>query len=165
MNWTFNFKEVMAIAVQLERNGAAFYKMAKEAADNDKHKKLFADLEEMEYDHEKSYEKIMNQLDNKQFGDDYNYQPGAETLSYLEAFAGGHVFDLNVSAEVQFKECRTTADIIKKAIQGEKDSIVFYLGIRNMVPETLGKEKIDSIITEEMGHIKALSYVLSEIEN
>lgn len=164
MNWTFNFKEVMSIAVQLERNGALFYKMAHEASSNEKHKKLFFELHKMELDHEISYEKIKNSLDNEKYGSDYDYQPGAESLSYLEAFAGGHVFDINADPKKQFASCKNTSDILKMAIQGEKDSIVFYIGIKNMIPEDLGKEKIDEIINEEMGHIKALSYVLAEIE-
>ena len=164
MNWTFNFKEVMSIAVQLERNGAAFYKLAHDSSDNEKHKKLFADFEKMEMDHEMSYQKIKDSLDDEKYGSDYEYQPGADSLAYLEAFAGGHVFDLNADPEKQFKSCKNTADILKMAIQGEKDSIVFYLGIKNMIPAALGKDRIDEIIQEEMGHIKALSYVLSEIE-
>lgn len=38
-----------------------------------------------------------------------------------------------------------------------KDSIVFYLGMKEMVPENFGKAKIDAIIKEEMTHIKLLS--------
>jgi rubrerythrin len=165
MNWTFNFKEVMAIAVQLEKNGAEFYGLAKASTDNPKHKKLFENLQEMELDHQISYEKIMNNLDSEKFGSENDYQPGAETLAYLEAFAGGHVFDLNDNPQKQFAKCKNTPEILRMAIQSEKDSIVFYLGIRNMVPPSLGKEQVDSIIDEEMGHIKALSYVLSEIED
>ena len=48
-------------------------------------------------------------------------------------------------------------EILKAAIMAEKDSIVFYLGMKEMVPEGLGKAKIDIIIKEEMGHIKLLS--------
>ena len=42
-------------------------------------------------------------------------------------------------------------------ILAEKDSIVFYLGMKEIVPENLGKTKIDQIIKEEMAHIKLLS--------
>ena len=48
-------------------------------------------------------------------------------------------------------------EILKAAIMAEKDSIVFYLGMKEMVPEDFGKAKIDIIIKEEMGHIKLLS--------
>jgi len=48
-------------------------------------------------------------------------------------------------------------EILKEAILAEKDSIVFYLGMKEMVPENLGETKIDAIIKEEMAHIKLLS--------
>ena len=41
--------------------------------------------------------------------------------------------------------------ILKGAIEAEKDSIVFYLGMKNAVPENLGQDKIEAIIQEEMG--------------
>jgi rubrerythrin len=51
----------------------------------------------------------------------------------------------------------TMKDILKAAIGAEKDSIVFYLGMKELVPAKLGKDKIDDIIKEEMSHIRLLS--------
>ena len=48
-------------------------------------------------------------------------------------------------------------EILKEAILAEKDSIVFYLGMKELVPENFGKTKIDAIIKEEMAHINLLS--------
>lgn len=53
--------------------------------------------------------------------------------------------------------------IIKYAMAAEKDSIVFYLGMKDLVPENMGKKKIDEIIREEMSHIRLLSKELSVI--
>ena len=47
--------------------------------------------------------------------------------------------------------------IINTAIGLEKDSIVFYLGIRKLVPKAMGIDKIDDIIREEMSHVAILS--------
>ena len=47
--------------------------------------------------------------------------------------------------------------ILKAAIEAEKDSIVFYLGMKEAVPPELGHERLDGIIKEEMGHIRMLS--------
>jgi rubrerythrin len=48
-------------------------------------------------------------------------------------------------------------EILKSAIEAEKDSIVFYLGMKEGVPEKLGKGRLEAIIKEEMGHIRVLS--------
>lgn len=50
-----------------------------------------------------------------------------------------------------------TRKILWVAIGLEKESIVFYLGMKELVPESLGKKKIDDIMKEEMGHIRLLS--------
>ena len=55
-------------------------------------------------------------------------------------------------------------EILKTAITAEKDSIVFYLGMKDVVPTHLGKEKLDDIIKEEMGHISLLSKELLELK-
>ena len=45
----------------------------------------------------------------------------------------------------------------------ENDSIVFYLGMKDLVPEKAGKAKLDAIIREEMGHIRLLSKELAAL--
>ena len=50
----------------------------------------------------------------------------------------------------------------ESAIEAEKDSIVFYLGMKEAVPENLGQGRLDHIIKEEMGHIRLLSKKLVE---
>jgi rubrerythrin len=47
--------------------------------------------------------------------------------------------------------------ILKAAVLAEKDSIVFYLGMKDLVPEGMGQSQLDDIIKEEMSHIKMLS--------
>ena len=54
-------------------------------------------------------------------------------------------------------------EILKSAITAEKDSIVFYIGIKDVVPSHLGKDKLDDIIKEEMSHIRLLSKKLLEL--
>jgi len=48
-------------------------------------------------------------------------------------------------------------EIFKAAIGAEKDSIVFYLGMRDVVPPAAGKSKLDHIIQEEMSHLRTLN--------
>lgn len=55
--------------------------------------------------------------------------------------------------------------VLKAAILAEKDSIVFYLGMKEMVPDKYGKDKLEEIIKEEMGHIKILSKELVALRN
>jgi rubrerythrin len=54
---------------------------------------------------------------------------------------------------------------LRIAIGLEKDSVVFYVAIRDAVPQSLGKEKVEGIIKEEMDHIILLSRMLSSLDS
>jgi len=56
-------------------------------------------------------------------------------------------------------------DILRIAIGLEGKSIMFYLGIKDMVPEKLGSTKVDAIIAEEKSHIVVLAAELRKLKN
>jgi len=71
--------------------------------------------------------------------------------------ADGHVFDLKKDPSSELTGTESVEDILKLAIEAEKDSIVFYLGLKDFVSVRAGKDKVEAIIKEEMGHIVVLS--------
>ena len=150
MGTDFNANEVFEMAKQIEINGAAFYRQAAEAVDLEDHKNFLIELAEMEDDHEKTFESMQKELTA---GEQtlLVFDPEDENALYLKALADTRVF---------FKKKKPGNDmteILKSGIQTEKDSIVFYLGMKEMVPEKYGKSRINDIIKEEMGHIRMLS--------
>jgi len=79
------------------------------------------------------------------------FDPDGEVELYLRALSDTRVF-FEKKIDISSME-----DILKTAIEAEKDSIVFYLGMKNAVPERLGRDKVDEVIEEEMRHITLLS--------
>ncbi len=146
---TFNADEIFEMAEQIERNGAKFYRVAADSASADG-RKLFLRLAEMEDKHEKIFAAMRDELGNaeKRYT---TSDPDNQAALYLQAMVYGKVFDLDPSAALGGTE--TISDILNTAIGLEKDSIVFYQSMKEIVPRTAGKEKIDAIITEEIGHI------------
>jgi len=71
--------------------------------------------------------------------------------------ADGHVFDVRVDPAERLPGAETLEDILRLAIGQEKDSIIFYLGLREIIPEKAGRDKIDAVIQEEMHHIGFLN--------
>jgi rubrerythrin len=157
MMYDFNAKDVFEMALQLERNGAAFYKNAADKADDPSARELLLELSNMEEGHETAFSQMMADL-TEQEKTSTVFDPDGEAASYLRALADTRVF-----FEKQV-DPSTLKDIYMTAIGAEKDSIVFYLGVRDLVPEKYGKSRIDTIIKEEMGHIEALSRQLLRIE-
>lgn len=156
MGIEFNADEVFEIAEQIERNGAKFYRTAAENIANEGKKKFLTHLAEMEDEHEQTFKTMRSQLtqDEKIVT---TFDPEGDSEKYLRALADTRVF--------YEKEIDTTSleDIFKTAITAEKDSIVFYLGMKDVIPGHLGKQKLDGIIKEEMGHIRLISKELLEL--
>jgi len=157
MSFEFNIDEILEIAEQIERNGASFYRKAAEKIQDTNKKQLFVHLAEMEDDHEQIFKKMRTNLseDEKIMTD---FDPEGEVSGYLKALADTRIF---YEKEIDFTSFK---EILKSAITAEKDSIVFYTGMKDTVSVHLGKNKIDEIIKEEMGHIKILSGELLEFK-
>ena len=150
MTYDFNANEILKMAEQIERNGYQFYTAAAENAGDSQAKEFLLKLADMERQHEVYFASIRNQL-SVQEKEMTVFDPQGEVESYLRALAGTRVF-FEKKIDITSME-----EILKAAIVTEKDSIVFYLGMKNAVPERLGSDKVDEIIEEEMRHITMLS--------
>ena len=50
----------------------------------------------------------------------------------------------------------TIKDILEIALNSEKESVVFYFGLKGLVPVKAGRDKVEAIIMEELNHITTL---------
>lgn len=150
MSYDFNAADIFEMAEQMERNGSQFYRTSADKVTDDTAKSLLLELAEMEDEHEKTFTAIKKSLTDQEKQKTV-FDPENEAGQYLRALADIRVF---YKKEMSVDSLR---DILKAAIDAEKDSIVFYLGLKDMVPEKLGKNRIDAIIKEEMSHVRMLS--------
>ncbi|MEA3278987.1 MAG: ferritin family protein [Thermodesulfobacteriota bacterium] len=150
MVYDFNADEIFEMAEQIERNGASFYRKSAEAITDPGAKKLLLDLAAMEDEHEKTFADLRKGLSEKEKAITA-FDPEDEAVLYLRALADTRVF---FEKKIDTSSMK---DILEEAILSEKASIVFYVGMKEVVPVNLGKTKIDTIIKEEMAHIKLLS--------
>ena len=80
--------------------------------------------------------------------------------SYLKALADRRVFDVTADPSEKLTGSESLEEVLEIALEAERNSIIFYLGIKNMVSEDLGQANIDAIISEEMSHITLLGTAL-----
>ncbi len=150
MSYDFNADEVFEMAEQMERNGAKFYRDAAEKTADPANKEMLIGLSKMEEAHEKMFEAMRAELSSAEKASTV-FDPSGEAALYLKALVDGRVFfekEIDVTSMVE---------ILKSAIEAEKDSIIFYLGMKAAVPKNLGRNRIEAIIKEEMGHIQMLT--------
>ena len=163
MGITFNAFEIFEMAEQIERNGIKFYRKAAKNISDQNVCQMLLDFAGMEVNHEKTFAGMRHELLEKE-QDSTVFDPENEVALYLQAMANGHVFDLSRDLSEQLKGNETAEEILKFAIDAEKDSIVFYLGLKDFVPVKAGKDKVESIIKEEMSHIALLNRRLSAMK-
>ncbi len=156
-----NADEILKIAEQIERNGIAFYERAAERFQGDE-KRTLLDLAKMERNHERAFANMRRELAAAE-GGLTAFDPEGEAERYLAAFADGKIFDLKADPIALLGQKESVQGILELAIGLEKDSVVFYVAIREAVPESLGKDRIEKIIKEEMDHIILLSGILSSL--
>lgn len=155
MSYNFSADEIFEMAKQIERNGVVFYRQAAESIEGTKEKSFLMGLSAMEESHEKIFEKMQKELADKE-KESQVFDPMEEAVLYLKALADTRIFFKKDTPKNNMQE------ILKSAIEAEKESIVFYLGMKDMVKGEVGKKRIDNIIKEEMSHIRLLSGKLME---
>ena len=162
MTVTFNAFEVFEIAEQIERNGTDFYIRAAELFDDPDTCQMFRRLAEWEAEHEQTFARMKRQLSEQ------SRQESTSEADVLlpdpRVMAGLAVFGIRTDPSEELRGRQEARDIIRRAVEKEKDSIVFYHGLKEFVPAEAGKEKIDDIIKEEMRHIVTLDQSLKQYE-
>jgi rubrerythrin len=153
----FNADDVFDIALRIERNGAAFYRRAATIVQDARSRDLMLELAAREEGHERVFSALRSRLSGPEV-EPTVFDPDGESALYLWSLADSEVFGLGRESPLTMLQGdETRAHILREAIEREKDSIVFYVGMRELVPERLGRGTIDSILTEEMRHIRILS--------
>jgi len=153
----FNANDILELAKQIEINGAKFYREAANRVDDGKHKQFLLGLAEMEDTHEQTFAAMQKDLGDSETATTA-FDPEDENALYLKALADTRIFFEKDQPETTMK------GILASAITAEKDSIAFYLGMKEVVSEKMGSSKIEDIIKEEMRHIQMLAVKLIEFK-
>ena len=157
MSIFFNPDEILEMAEQIEENGARFYRQAAQEAKDVEIHELLQELAAMEDAHEKFFANMRENLKAEEIA----FNADAQASSYLNAWADSHVFDMKADPVKRIKDQKDMEGILRVAIDLEKESIVFYLGMKNAVNKKTYQDRIEEIIKEEMKHIVYLSAKLS----
>ena len=167
MSYDFNADNILEMAEQIERNGAKFYRTSADSVEDPPSKELLKGLAAMEDQHEKTFASMRAALTEKD-KELTTFDPENESIRYLKALADSRVFVERQIPEWSALKGKPDKDImeeiLKFAIGAEKESIIFYLGMKDIVPASLGKDKLDGVIKEEMSHIRMISNRLVSIK-
>ena len=144
--------QLAQIAVGIEKNGAAFYdSLAKSAADVTA-RDIYEHLASKEREHIEIFQNMLNIVGDYQSPETYT----EEYDLYLKALVETTVFSDEQVARQMAEKVASQAEAIQIGIGAEKDSILFYSEMRELVRRS-DREIMDKIIEEEKSHLRQLS--------
>ncbi len=156
MSSNFNADEILEMAVKIEQNGQLYYSKAAELVEDSNVKKLLNDLSMWEVQHEKTFNAMRAKFAAQQdFAAAFDLD--SEAARYLQAIADGKVFSTKKMDDELAGITPEPKPILERAIQREKDAIVFFVAMKEMVNDPEGRDDVEKIIQEEYSHIRYLT--------
>lgn len=153
MTVKFNAREVFEIAESIEDNGVTFYRAAADMHPN--HADLLNKFADMEEQHKATFAAMKESILGMGEDDVLN-DPNNNASLYLDSIAETHGGEGSSGITQQLTGNETVEDVMDLAVHAEKKSILFYVGLKDLVPESLGKKHVDRIISEEKQHVITL---------
>lgn len=162
MSTAFNADEVFEMAEQIERNGAKFYREAAAKAANREVREMFLNMASMEDGHLRVFHEMRKDLTEQEKGETA-FDPYNEATLYLQALADSKGFEGMKSPTVKLTGKESVTELLEIAIGAEKNSVLYYVGLKDLVPAEAGRDKIEAIIREEVRHIADLRRRLTAV--
>ena len=154
----FSAAEAFEIAMQIEKNGEAFYHAVAARMTETSVKKLFQELATQEQRHYEVFQKMAGTVS----GAASPAAPDAERDEYqvyLQATLDNALFAGSDKALALAKQARDRQAALRTAIGFEKDTLLFFYDLREMV--SVAEQKvITGIIGEEKTHLRRLAKLL-----
>ena len=146
-----NLDEVFAMAVEIESNGGAFYRKAAELQSGDQYKGFLMKLADMEEDHKATFAAMRSGQAA------VASEVSKEGALYFSGIAAGYDVEGSPAAADALTGSESMAQIVDTALDLEKKSILFYLGIKDLLSDASAQEQVDRIIAEEKKHVVTLN--------
>jgi rubrerythrin len=164
MGIQFNADEVFQLAETIEANAAAYYRRAAELHGETKGAdvEIFFRLAAVEDEHQATFAAMRRTLSDR-MREETASDPYLEAYLYVEELGGSHGGEGTKAVTAALTGNETVEDVLRTAIGLEQKSIAFYVGIQDMVPAKLGRDKIAGIIAEEKSHLAVLAGELRKV--
>jgi len=147
----FSASEVVEIGIQIEKNGRDYYNTLVSQSKSPKAQDIFKFLAGEEEKHILAFKKVLEAVQK--------YEPQGldsdDYYAYMNDLASEHIFTQEDKGAEVARAIKSDLEAIDKAIKFEEDSIVFYEGMKKVVPE-YDLKVIENLIGQEQNHLKQL---------
>ncbi len=144
-------RELIDVALGIERNGAAFYESLADSTKGLTAGNIYKYLAAKEREHFEIFQGMLGLLGEYHLPEDYS----EEYDHYLRSLVDSSVFTDDQVAREMARKVSNDAEAIQIAIGAEKDSILFYSEIKELVRRA-DLDVVSEIIQEERSHLRQL---------
>lgn len=145
----FNLRDILDMAVQIERNGESVYREALSRTTEPELVEMLTWMAAEESRHARHFDVIRQKLTSEVD----NLLMDELGRLMLESIVGNRSFSLE---EVDFTKVEDVNDLLQIMIAFEKDTVEFYHLFRNFLTDSEEQACLDDIIADEQAHILKL---------
>ena len=152
----FTAAEALEMALEIERNGETFYNAAAEKSADPEVKALFEDLAVQERRHYRAFQKM---LEGAKPAPELPAAEYEEYQAYVQVALDNALFAGPDKALALAEQAQDRETALRAAMDFEKDTLLFFYDVREMVSE--GEQvTVSGIIREEKAHLRRLAGML-----
>ena len=158
MSISYYGNELINIAIGIERRGIAFYDIMTRSTENTTTRDIFQYLVGMERKHVQIFQDMLSETDKYETSETY----AGEYEAYLQALVDSAVFTDDLATSEMASQVDSDIKAIELGIRAEKDSILFYYNMKELMPQR-GQAAVNKIIAEEKSHLGQLSQLKKKL--
>ena len=157
---TYTTGELINVAINIERSGITFFDIMARTTDSDVARDTFEQFVKMEREHLTLFQDMISQMADS---------PSAGALTpevsgYIRALIDGAVFSNDAAMDDAVSGADTDSRALEVGISAEKDSILFYQALKDIMPPAAAN-LLDNILTEEKTHLIHLSEIKKQLDS
>lgn len=147
----FTARDLIETAIEIEKRGIMFYDVMAMSTDDPRARAVFEGLAAMERVHQATFESMLADRD-------IDAEAPFKNRDYIQALIDDAVFTDDFITSEMAEQADTDVKALELAISAEKDSILFYYELRDVLPDGPAS-LVDDILAEEKRHLEQLTAI------
>jgi len=157
----FTAHDALELAMTIEKNGKTFYTAAAAKISNPGARRLFEELAAQEEQHFAAYQSMSSKTGGSI---DEPIEEYDEYQVYLQGAMDSALMSEPDKALAIVEQASEPQTIVQAAIGFEKDTLLFFYDLRDMVKSEADRKIVEAIIQEEKAHLRRLTRGLTGAE-
>lgn len=151
-------RELIRLARKDEEVGIEFYQKLSERVEDETLREKLLEIREQEVGHSERFQEMLDELSDYVPQEDF----AGEYEQYYQSFLSKREYLETEDAVELASKAENDIDALKTALNLEKNTLLFYLEMKELIPAGQHEKLVHEVIDEEREHIVDLSELILE---